>query len=350
MKSWMLYGAYGYTGKLIAQEAKDRGHSPVLAGRSAENLIPLAEELNLDYVVMDLKNENNLKANIEGFDLVFNSAGPFKFTSAPMVKACLKASTSYMDITGEIPVFEQNFKYDDQAIEKGIAIISGVGFDVIPTDCLVKYVSDKIKNPISLDIGITAMSNPSPGTLKTMLAHFDIGQLVRRNGNLIPLEKDYIRKIRFSDKERMVRPVTWGDLSTAYRTTGIPNITTYFPMPKRLPSLFEFIGVSKTAMINDEKSRKKVNRWVEENIYGPDEFKRQTFRCYIWASVKNDKGLKAQSWLETMESYRFTAVAGVSCVEKIFELEPEGALTPALAFGDDFILEIPETKRFDSIT
>ena len=231
---------------------------------------------------MDLRNENNLKANIEGFDLVFHSAGPFKFTSTPMVKACLKTSTSYMDITGEIPVFEQNFKYDAQTIEKGIAIISGVDFDVIPTDCLVKYVSVKIKKPISLDIG--------------------------------------------------------------------KNMTIYFSMPKRLPSLLEFIGVSKTAMINDEKSRKKVNRGVEENIYGPDEFKRQTFRCYIWASVKNDEGLKAQSWLETMESYRFTAVAGVSCVEKIFELEPKGALTPELAFGDDFILEIPQTKRFDSIT
>jgi len=346
----MLYGAYGYTGKLIAQEAKDRGHSPVLAGRSAENLIPLAEELNPDYIVMDLKNENNLKENIEGFDLVFHSAGPFKFTSTPMVKACLKTGTNYVDITGEISVFEQNFRYDSQAVEKEIVIISGVGFDVIPTDCLAKYVSNKIENPISLDIGITAMSNPSPGTLKTMLTHFDIGQLVRRKGNLISLEKDDIRKIRFSDKERTVRPVTWGDLSTAYRSTGIPNITTYFPMPKRLPNLLEFIGVSKLAMMNDENSKKKVNKWVEENIYGPDEFKRQTYRCYIWASVKNDEGLEAQSWLETMESYRFTAVAGVRCVEKIFELGPKGALTPALAFGDDFILEIPETKRLDSIT
>ena len=349
MKSWMLYGAYGYTGRLIAQEAKKRDHYPVLAGRSAEKLIPFAENLDLDYIILDLNNEDILAKTIEEYDLVFHSAGPFKYTSAPMVKACLKTGTNYVDITGEVPVFEQNFKFDKQAKDKEIAIISGVGFDVVPTDCLARYVSEKIEKPTSLDLGITAMSNPSPGTLKTMLEHYDIGQLVRRNGRLIRLENEIKRKIHFSDKERIVRPVTWGDLSTAYRTTGIPNITTYFPLPKKFPNLLESTGSSAKDMLESEESKKKVERWIEENIHGPDEFKRQTFRCYIWASASNDAGVQTEGWLETMESYRFTAVAGVRCVEKIFEIKPKGALTPALAFGADFILEIPETRRLDSI-
>ena len=63
--SWLLYGAYGYTGRLIAQQAKDRGHDPVLAGRSAEKLIPLAEELDLDYKVFDLKDEENILKKIK---------------------------------------------------------------------------------------------------------------------------------------------------------------------------------------------------------------------------------------------------------------------------------------------
>jgi len=95
----MLYGAYGYTGKLIAQEAKYRNHYPVLAGRSAEKLIPFAENLNLDYIVLDLNNEKILEKTVEEYDLVFNSAGPFKYTSAPMVEACLKTGTNYVDIT-----------------------------------------------------------------------------------------------------------------------------------------------------------------------------------------------------------------------------------------------------------
>jgi short subunit dehydrogenase-like uncharacterized protein len=345
----MLYGAYGYTGQLIAQEAKSRGHTPILAGRSAEKLIPVAEKLNLDYEIFDLKDEKNLVKTLENIELVFHAAGPYKYTSEPMVQACLKSGTNYADITGEVQVFEQNFKYNNQAKDIGIAIISGVGFDVVPSDCLAKYVSEKIPNPTILDLGITAMSNPSAGTLKTMLEYFDVGQLVRRNGKLIRLEKVELRKIQFSDMERSVRPVTWGDLSTAYRTTNIPNITTYFPLPKKFPNLLDSLGISPKEMIENKNAKEKVFRWIEENIHGPDKIKRDTYRCYLWAQTTNKKGESVQAWLETMESYQFTAVAGVRCVEKLLELKPIGTLTPALAFGADFILEIPNTIRFDSI-
>ena len=349
MTSWMIYGAYGYTGELIAQEAKKRGHTPILAGRSSEKLLPVAENLNLDYEILDLKDEENLAKILEEVDLVFHAAGPYKYTSEPMVKACLKAGSDYVDITGEVQVFEQNFKHDREAIDREIAIISGVGFDVVPTDCLAKYVSDKLSNPKSLDLGITAMSNPSPGTLKTMLEYFHTGQLVRRNGELIRLKNDEVRKIQFTDKERVVRPVTWGDLATAYRTTRIPNITTFMPLPKKFPSLLQSLGVSVKDFNENEESKKIVTEWIEKNIHSPDQVKREKYRCYLWAQATNDKGESAQAWLETMESYRFTAVAGVRCVEKLLELKLIGALTPALAFGADFILEIPETVRIDSI-
>ena len=345
----MLYGAYGYTGSLIAQEASKRGHNPVLAGRSAEKLVPLAEKLNFDYIILDLKDENSLIKHLKDFDLVFHSAGPYKHTSAPMVKACLKTGTHYVDITGEIPVFEENFKYDTPAKAAGIAIISGVGFDVVPTDCLAKYVSEKISDPTTLDLGITAMSNPSPGTLKTMLEYYDIGQLVRRNGKLVRLEKVEVRKMQFSDIERAVRPVTWGDLSTAYRTTGIPNISTYFPLPKKFPNLLGSLGITPKEMFENEEAKKKVETWIEQNIHGPDEKTRLRSKSQIWVHAFNERGEDSQAWLETMEGYRFTAIAGIRSVEKVFELKPKGVLTPSLAFGTDFILEFPETKRIDAI-
>jgi short subunit dehydrogenase-like uncharacterized protein len=345
----MLYGAYGYTGKLIAQEAKNRGHTPILAGRSREQLLTVAENLNLKFEILDLENKEKLIKKLQDIDLVFHAAGPYKYTSEPMVKACLKTGTNYVDITGEVQVFEKNFKYDKEARDKEIAIISGVGFDVVPTDCLAKYVSDKVLKPVSLDLGITAMSNPSPGTLKTMLEYFHSGQLVRRNGELIRLEEDFIRKIRFSDKERVVRPVTWGDLATAYRTTHIPNITTFMPLPKKFPSLLQSLGVSVKDFNENEESKKIVTEWIEKNIHGPDKVKRETYRCYLWAQATNEKGENAQAWVETMESYQFTAVAGVRCVEKLLELKPIGVLTPALAFGSDFLLKIPKTLLIDSI-
>jgi short subunit dehydrogenase-like uncharacterized protein len=348
-KTWLLYGANGYTGRLIAQQAQNRGHNPVLAGRSAEKLIPLAQKLDLDYRVFDLKNEEKTFKIIKEFDLVLLAAGPFKYTSAPMIKACLKSKTNYLDITGEIPVMEQNFKYDAQAKKNDFVIISGVGFDVVPTDCLAKYVSNKIASPTSLEIGISSMSNLSPGTLKTMLEYNEMGRLVRRNGILVPLENEYERKIRFIDKELTVRPVTWGDLSTAYRSTGIPNITIYFPIPKKSSNILKLAGVSAKEISSNENAKKKVENWIEEHVHGPDESARQTNRCHIWVSVSDDDGRSEQAWLETMESYRFTAVAAVRNVEKVFEQQPKGALTPALAFGADFVLEIPETIRYDSL-
>jgi short subunit dehydrogenase-like uncharacterized protein len=348
--NWLLYGAYGYTGKLIARQAKDRGHNPVLAGRSAEKLIPLAEKLNLDYVVFDLKNEENIVKYIKDFDLIFHAAGPYKYTSSPMVKACLKNKTNYLDITGEIPVLEQNFKYHAQAKKEELVIISGVGFDVVATDCLAKYVSEKMDNPTSLEIAINSTSKLSPGTLKTMLEYNEMGRLVRRNGDLVPLKEEFERKVKFVDQELTVRPTTWGDLSTAYRTTGISNITVYFPIPKESLNLFKFAGVSPKDMNSKEEANKKVKEWINENIQGPDESMRKTKRTHIWVSVSDDKRRREQAWLETMESYRFTALAAVHSVEKVFQLEPKGALTPALAFGADFVLEFPKTIRYDSLS
>jgi len=339
-KKWILYGAYGYTGKLIAQEALLRGHKPVLGGRSAEKLIPLAKELNLEYRVFDLTDNDKLYKEISEFDLVFHAAGPYIHTSEPMVQACIKAGTNYLDITGEVPVFEQNFKYDEEAREKGITLISGVGFDVVPTDCMAKYVSEQIISPTHLELAIAGEGGVSPGTLKTIFEHISTGLLMRENGQLTKLTLgNGARKVTFSDKVRTVTPTVWGDLVTAYITTGIPNIIVYMPYSKTMVDLMKATRLKKD----------KIQEWIENNIHGPDEFTRNTARSYVWARATNSNGQETQAWLETMEGYKFTAVAGVRSVEKVFELSPKGALTPALAFGKDFILEIPDTKRLDSL-
>ncbi|MCP4359435.1 MAG: NAD(P)H-binding protein, partial [Chloroflexi bacterium] len=171
MKNWMIYGAYGYTGTLLAEEAVHRGHRPVLAGRSAKKLIPLAERLKLEYIVLDLEDTDRLFKVVAGFDLIFHAAGPFVHTSLPMVQACLTGRTHYLDITGEVPVFEQNLAFDRQARQQGIAIISGAGFDVVPTNCLATYVAGQIDKPTQLKIAVAALGGISGGTTKTMLEH-----------------------------------------------------------------------------------------------------------------------------------------------------------------------------------
>lgn len=350
-KTWMIYGAYGYTGVLVSEEAVRRGHRPVLAGRSAHKLVPLAERLGLDYVVIDLYDEDNLSKTVAGFDLVFHAAGPFIFTSAPMVHACLKGATHYVDITGEVPVFEQTFSYDERARQQGIILMSGVGFDVVATDCMAKYVADQISEATQLELAVATLGSPSAGTTKTILEQIPKGTLVRQNGLLVrhPSGKG-MRRIRFVDGERTVLPTTWGDLATAYRTTGIPNITTFMAFPERTAALMRLAAPLSRTLLAIGPIRRLVQKWVEKIVRGPDERTRRTARSYLWARAANARGDEAQAWLETLEGYHFTAVAGVRCVERIFEMHPRGALTPANAFGADFILEIPATKRYDHLT
>jgi len=345
--SWIIYGANGYTGTLLAKEAKESGLNPIIAGRSKEKLLPLAEELDLNYLIFDLNNEEKLIELFQDHGLILNAAGPFKYTSKSIVMACLQSNTHYLDITGEVPVFEENFKLNQQAIDSEIAIISGVGFDVVPSDCMANYISKKIENPIKLDIGVAGVDNLSRGTLKTMLEYFSSGSLIRRDGDLmIKRKEEYLKKIRFYDRERNVLPVSWGDLATAYKSTGIPNITTYMPPSKSLAKVFNSLEISNKETSQGSKQDRQL-KWIENNVYGPDDDARIKGSAHIWVGVLNDQGDKAEAWLETIEPYRLTILSGIKAVQRMFKSDLKGALTPSLAFGADFILEFPDTTRHD---
>jgi len=176
------------------------------------------------------------------------------------------------------------------------------------------------------------------------------GNWVHRNGKLVsyPFGKG-ARRIRFSDRERKVLPIPWGDLATAYRTTGIPNITTNMAFPRRIARLLRVSGPLFNNFPAVDLFRNSAKTWVEKSVQNPDEHLRSTGRSYVWTCANDQKGNTVQAWLETLEAYQFTAVAGVRCVAKIFSLQPVGALTPSQAFGVNFVLEIEGTRRFDQL-
>jgi len=348
-KKWLLYGAYGYTGKLIIKEALKNQLEPIIAGRNSKKLISLAKKYDLEYETFSLENSDEINSIIKNYDLLFNAAGPFKYTGEPLVKSCLKNSVDYLDITGEIEVFEKNFSYHEEAADKETAIISGVGFDVIPTDCMAVYISEQIENPVTLELGIAALSRSSPGTMKTMIESISKGTVIRKEGKLetIPLGKGK-KKIQFQDKEREVYPISWGDVSTAFRSTGIPNITAYMPQPKQFKLAIKYNFLVRN-LFKLKFIRKKAQKWVDKNVKGPTEEIRESSTAQVYVKVENKKGQKAEAWLLTPEAYKFTALSSVKCVRKVFEGELKGALTPAQAFGRDFVLQFPDTERCDTL-
>lgn len=351
--NFMIYGATGYTGTLTAEEAVKRGHHPILAGRSADKLEPLADRLGLDWIAVSLENPDGLRRALEEVELVLNDAGPFYFTAKPMQDTAEDTATHYLDITGEYPIFEMTFKRDAHLREKGIAFIPGVGFDVVPTDCLAKYVADQLPGAISLDIALTSLAGMSAGTALTGVMGMRSGSyhgIVRRDGELIPYPLGHGGHwVQFDHARRYVMPIPWGDLSTAYRSTGIPNITTSMSMKPGMARIMKLGSGLLTSLMRIKPLNKAVANYIKKNITGPDEQQRQTARSHIYAKATDADGHSVEAWLDTVEAYRLTAEASIMAVERVLAGGITGALTPAQAFGPDFVLDIPGTIRYDTV-
>ena len=350
--SWAIYGAYGYTGRLIAAEAVARGLTPVLAGRDPTRLARLAAELKLEWRAFGLEDDGALARAIEPLDLVLHAAGPFSRTSAPMVRACLATGTDYLDITGEIPVLETIYLRDAEARSAGVALLPAVGFDVVPSDCLALHVARRVGAPVELEIAIVPSGRASAGTTRTVLASLagrrTLG-LVRRDGRLVERRIGETRRILFSDgreREALVG-IPWGDLASAFRTTGARDIRVLMasrPMA-RMATIAPVLGRLLSVGALERLAEAAVDRFVA----GPDETARRWGRSFLWARASDASGKEAEAWMETAEGYRFTALSAVRCVERTLAERPKGALTPAGAYGPDLALEIAGTERSDAI-
>ncbi len=350
MTNWLLYGATGFTGRLLAQEALRRGHRPVLGGRSEARLQPLAESLGLEYQVFGLERLDALVRAVRDFDLVFHAAGPYIHTADPMMKACALAGRHYLDITGEIPVFEGSTAYDEAMRRQNRAMISGVGFDVVPGNCLAQYVAGQLPEATQLDVAFYAPTGISAGTARSAIAGGAAGGWVRRKGRLIPYPLGTgRRRVRFPNGQFSVVPFPWGDLSASFQSTGIPNITVYGAFSPLLAGMARFGAPIGQFLLSIPPVRSALSGLAGAVFKGPSADQQASNRAYFWAQVADEAGNSAQAWIETPEPYRFTALAGIRAVERTLAENPAGVLAPAQAFGADFPLEIESVARFDTL-
>jgi len=347
--NFLLYGANGYTGELITRYAANYDLQPILAGRTASKIQPLAEKHNLPYRIFGLDDPKALQQALVDVKVVLHTAGPFMHTARPMMEACLATQTHYLDITGEIPVFELGNTLSAKAKAAEITLMPGTGFDVVPTDCLALYLKNQLPDATHLKLAFTSIgSGMSHGTAMTMAENLGKGGAVRKNGKItrVPLGHKSMW-VDFGVKKRYVMTIPWGDVSTAYYSTGIPNIETYMGIS---PSAHRWVKLQKyfNWLLRTNFVRNIAKKHIEKQPAGPTDEQRKGTNSLVWGEVQNAAGEVRQARLITPDGYTLTALFSLLIVQKVLaETTPIGFQTPAKAFGADFILEIPDTKRED---
>jgi len=340
----LVYGAYGYTGRLVVEEAVERGSEPIVAGRDVTKTRGVATSLGLQARTFPVE---DAAAHLGDVDAVLNCAGPFAETADAMVDACIETGTDYLDITGELAVFERIRRRDADAVDAGVTLLPGVGFDVVPTDCLAAHLHRRLPGATHLSLALEAEGGVSPGTLKTALSDLGAGGAVRRDGDLRhePVGAR-TRVVDFGDGLRRVVSIPWGDVSTAYHTTGIPNVEVYLSMPKnarRAVKLSSYVG----GALDSDAVKRGLEWLVDRYVHGPDAETRASGEGRIWGEARNN-GDRVVSRLRTPETYRLTVETALLTARKVLGGEASaGYGTPAGAFGPDLILEVPGVERVD---
>jgi short subunit dehydrogenase-like uncharacterized protein len=346
----MIYGANGYTGALIARRAKARGVAVVLAGRNEAAVAALGSELDLPHRRFALGggDASDIDGGLRGITAVLNCAGPFFATATPMVDACLRARAHYLDITGEVGVLEGLSTRHGEAVAAGVTVLPGAGFDVVPSDCLAAHVKRRLPSATHLVLAFKTTSRMSHGTATTAVEQAHAGGLVRRDGRLVRVPAGWrTRSIDFGDGPRKAISIPWGDVATAYHSTGIGNVEVYVAVPLAVRAATRATRFL-TPLLASDVARRFLKTLVRRRGPGPTPEERAHGRSRLWAEARDDTGRVARARLDAPEPYELTTWTALELAERAVRgALPPGFQTPARACGPNFVLTFPGVERHD---
>ncbi len=343
---WVLYGAYGFTGRMILDHALALGLRPVIAGRSHEKIAALAQRHGLQQCEASVDDAGALERMLYGMRLVLNAAGPFGQTAIPIMRACIKTRTRYVDIGGDVSVLRQQFQLSEAFAREGVGAVLAVGFDVVPTDFAAKWAARDQGNAVAgadeLRLGLSLPVSMSRGSTKAVIDELHHGTLVLRDGVLQRVRpRDHRSLFDYGQGPSESIANTWGDLLTAPRTTGIRNVTVYFeatPAVRRAALYSQLL--SRPARLQAVRSFLKViARLLPE---GPAEPLRTSRQATVVAHLLRKGRVIRKVRIRTGDAYEFTAASAAKAVLRVLDMEHlSGIETPARALGDDFLEKLP---------
>ena len=320
MNKLMIYGATGYTGRMAAEHAKALGLDVVIAGRTAEKVKSLAARLDIPYRVFS---PDALAAEaLEGVGVLLNFAGPFAQTAQPLMHACIKARVDYLDITAEINVYRLAERLGVLAAQAQVMLLPGVGWDVVPTDCLAMYIARRVQNPQTLRVALQVAGSMSRGSAMSVSEIMGAGLLTRVDGQLLATPDAQPQYFDFGQGPALCAPLSFGDLVTGWRSTAIPNIAM-------------FVHITGGAFPEGDLSQLPDGPSIQE---------RDGHRARAVAEVVGADGMVVRSVIETVNGYSYTPLAAVEAARRVLggERRP-GFETPARVFGVGFAETIAGT-------
>ncbi len=340
--TFLLYGANGYTGELIAREAVRRGMKPVLAGRSKEKIGRLAAELGCPSAAFDLDDHTALVSALTQVGAVLHCAGPFSATARSMMQGCLATHVHYFDITGEIPVFELAHSVHDKAVRAGILLCPGVGFDVVPTDCLAVKLKEALPDATHLALGFDSRSGFSKGTAKTSIEASAAGSMIRRDGQIVsvPLGSQQ-RRIDFGNGERLAVGIPWGDVSTAFHSTGIPNIEVFTATSPQGLAQMRRANVLRP-LLRSRLVQGLAKFGIDRRLKPPTEAQRASNPSFVWGEARNAAHKIVTARVVTANGYALTIASSLAIIARaLVSPPPPGFATPGMLLGADFVSTLP---------
>jgi len=288
-----------------------------------------------------------LKSRIKRNDLVLNCLGPFRHTFSPVLELCLATGAHYLDICAEWRIFEALHAADAAARDAGIMILPGIGFDIVASDCLAAHVAPRLRTATRLQIGIAGLELVSRGSARTMAELVGEPVRVRRNGAIVADPRIKDETFDFGEGPARAIAVSWGDVSTAYYTTGIPNVDVYF---EATPATMALAFANRTFgwMFRNPLLERTAQQFASRLRPGPTAAERASRRVTVVARATDAHGRSVESRLVTHEAYTFTAQAACAVMQAVTNgcIEP-GFQTPGKLLGADFVLQIEGSERFD---
>lgn len=323
MNKLMIYGAPGYTGRMAAARAKEAGLDVVLAGRDEAPLRALAAVLGVEYRAFSLDTATDVERGLHGITVLLNCAGPFVHTAAPLMAACLRTGTHYLDIAAELVSYELAEALDQDAVKAGVMLMPGSGGSVAMLGSLAARAMEQVARPTSLRIALHVSGAMSRGSAISASQQITAQCLMRRDGELVGRNPSELRDFDFGNGASSCFPVTLPDLITIARQSGVVDIETY-------------VHVSGTAF---------PDGGIEALPDGPTDQERADNRYHAAVELIDADGSTTHAVLETVNGYSFTPLAAIEAARRVLAGEVRaGFQTPVDIFGSGFAESIADTR------